>query len=127
LGIKKAEHDALKRAAVKFGIARELYKKEFDALDGKDHSNQPTSHNGASRPVQQGNFQPVAPSSISNPVSQTLADMLSDKQLGAIRAFAKAAHTDADEECAKLFNCQVAELSKRAASALIDHLKNLKG
>ena len=28
VGIKKAEHDALKRAAVKFGIARELYKKE---------------------------------------------------------------------------------------------------
>jgi hypothetical protein len=27
VGIKKAEHDALKRAAVKFGIARELYKK----------------------------------------------------------------------------------------------------
>ena len=28
VGIKKAEHDALKRAAVKFGIARELYRKE---------------------------------------------------------------------------------------------------
>src|SRR5690348_11940023 len=33
MGIKKAEHDALKRAAVKFGIARDLYKKEFDAFD----------------------------------------------------------------------------------------------
>ena len=32
-GIKKAEHDALKRAAVKFGIARELYKKEFDSMN----------------------------------------------------------------------------------------------
>jgi hypothetical protein len=30
MGIKKAEHDALKRAAVKFGIARELYQKESD-------------------------------------------------------------------------------------------------
>ena len=29
LGIKKAEHDALKRAGVKFGIARDLYKKLF--------------------------------------------------------------------------------------------------
>ncbi len=27
-GIKKAEHDALKRAAIKFGIARELYQRE---------------------------------------------------------------------------------------------------
>jgi hypothetical protein len=33
LGIKKAEHDALKRAAVKFGIARELYKKESDVIE----------------------------------------------------------------------------------------------
>src|SRR5258708_9069119 len=32
-GIKKAEHDALKRAAVKFGIARELYKREFDSIE----------------------------------------------------------------------------------------------
>ncbi|HKX84700.1 MAG TPA: Rad52/Rad22 family DNA repair protein, partial [Pyrinomonadaceae bacterium] len=32
-GIKKAEHDALKRAAVKFGIARDLYKREFDAME----------------------------------------------------------------------------------------------
>src|SRR6476659_7956473 len=36
-GIKKAEHDALKRAAVKFGIARELYKKEFDSIDTDEH------------------------------------------------------------------------------------------
>src|SRR5215203_4299151 len=33
MGIKKAEHDALKRAAVKFGIARDLYKREFDAIE----------------------------------------------------------------------------------------------
>ncbi len=30
MGIKKAEHDALKRAAVKFGIARELYSDDDD-------------------------------------------------------------------------------------------------
>src|SRR6185436_9582730 len=34
-GIKKAEHDALKRAAVKFGIARELYKKEEEVISEK--------------------------------------------------------------------------------------------
>ena len=34
-GIKKAEHDALKRAAVKFGIARELYKREFDSIESE--------------------------------------------------------------------------------------------
>ena len=30
-GIKKAEHDALKRAAIKFGIARELYQRESES------------------------------------------------------------------------------------------------
>src|SRR5688572_8354263 len=35
VGIKKAEHDALKRAAVKFGIARELYKKESDVIESQ--------------------------------------------------------------------------------------------
>ncbi len=33
MGIKKAEHDALKRAAVKFGIARELYQRESDVIE----------------------------------------------------------------------------------------------
>ena len=37
-GIKKAEHDALKRAAVKFGIARELYKREFDSIEQDEMS-----------------------------------------------------------------------------------------
>ncbi len=32
-GIKKAEHDALKRAAVKFGIARELYQRETEVIE----------------------------------------------------------------------------------------------
>src|SRR5215204_2353507 len=32
-GIKKAEHDALKRAAVKFGIARELYRKDPETAE----------------------------------------------------------------------------------------------
>ncbi|HYG79387.1 MAG TPA: Rad52/Rad22 family DNA repair protein, partial [Pyrinomonadaceae bacterium] len=33
MGIKKAEHDALKRAAVKFGIARELYQRESEVIE----------------------------------------------------------------------------------------------
>lgn len=106
-GIKKAEHDALKRAAVKFGIARELYKREFDSIDNDD-----------------------ARSSIdirsTDPVAKSLGDMVTAKQLGMIRAIARGAGVDAENECSQKFNCVVAELSKRAASELIDHLQDLQ-
>lgn len=107
-GIKKAEHDALKRAAVKFGIARELYKKEFDAIENDEVS--PS----------------FAPQPISNPVAATLGDMVSGKQLGMIRAIAREAGLDAELECKGKFNCRIDELSKRAASDLIGHLQSLQ-
>lgn len=103
-GIKKAEHDALKRAAVKFGIARDLYKKDVDAIDTADAT-------------------PVFPA---DPVATTLADMVTTKQLGMIRAVAREVAVDADKECLEMLNCRVSELSRRAASALIDHLRELK-
>lgn len=106
-GIKKAEHDALKRAAVKFGIARELYKKEFDSIDQDE---QP--------PVPETN-------SISGPMAQSLGDMVTAKQLAMIKGLARETGLDANAECAKLMNCLVDELNKRAASDLIDHLKQL--
>lgn len=109
-GIKKAEHDALKRAAVKFGIARELYKKEFDSID-QDEQPQAT--------------EPVAAPNV-DPIAKSLGDMVTAKQLGMIRAIARAASVDADQECAKLMHCSVDELSKRAASDLIEHLQNLQ-
>lgn len=106
-GIKKAEHDALKRAAVKFGIARELYKKEFD---------------------QQESDIPAAPESraLDNPLARSLGDMVTAKQLGMIRAIGREADVDVDKECSQLMNCSVSELSKRAASDLIEHLKGLQ-
>lgn len=105
-GIKKAEHDALKRAAVKFGIARELYKKEFDSIDIEE---------------------PVADDKhrIEDPLAKTLGDMVTGKQLGMIRGLARAAQIDADTECAQLMNCTISELSKRAASEFIAHLQEL--
>lgn len=108
-GIKKAEHDALKRAAVKFGIARELYKREFDSIDHEEET-------------------PVAePKQIADPVAKNLADMITSKQLGMIRAIAREAKLDAEAECSQLMKCGIAELSKRAASELIAHLQKLQG
>lgn len=102
-GIKKAEHDALKRAAVKFGIARDLYKKDVDSIDA---------------PEAKAEFP-------ADPVAKNLADMVTTKQLGMIRAVARESAVDADKECMEMLNCRVSELSKRAASALIDHLREL--
>jgi hypothetical protein len=106
LGIKKAEHDALKRSAVKFGIARELYKKESDVIERE----------GAVPPQNEGGFP-------SNPVAKSLGDLVTAKQLGMIRALARENHIDADEECQTVMNCRTDELSKKAASAFIQHLQ----
>ena len=133
MGIKKAEHDALKRAAVKFGIARDLYKKEFDAFE---RSHEAPAHVAAApdfRSNQAAVTPPPAASGNGNgvkfpndPVAKTLADMITTKQLGMIRAVSREAGVDADEECTAVMNCQVTELSRRAASALIDHLRELQ-
>ena len=137
MGIKKAEHDALKRAAVKFGIARDLYKKEFDAFERSHETPAPaaaapefrqayTSNVQANAPAQNGNGNGGGVKFPQDPVAKTLADMITTKQLGMIRAVAREAGVDADEECTSVMNCQVTELSRRAASALIDHLRELQ-
>jgi len=104
-GIKKAEHDALKRAAVKFGIARELYKKESDAIERE----------GVSR-SNEIEFP-------SEPIAMSLGELVTAKQLGMIRALARELQLDADEECNTVMNCNSDALSKKAASAFIGHLQ----
>lgn len=101
-GIKKAEHDALKRAAVKFGIARELYKKDEE---------EPAATN-------------VSLQFPRDPVAKNIAEMATTKQHAAIRAIANAQGLNAETECESMLNCKLADLSRRAASAFIDHLKN---
>ena len=109
MGIKKAEHDALKRAAVKFGIARDLYKKESDVIE----------RNGALARDDDGGF-PV------QPVAKNLGELVTAKQLGMIRALARELRIDADEECNSVMNCRSDELSKSAASSFIKHLQEMQ-
>ncbi len=52
--------------------------------------------------------------------------MITSKQLGMIRAIAREADIDAAAECTQLMHCGIEELSKRAASDLIEHLQNLQ-
>src|SRR5687767_1010051 len=107
MGIKKAEHDALKRAAVKFGIARELYKKESEVIERE--GSVASNDNGDDFP--------------SDPIARSLGDLVTARQLGMIRAIARELHIDADEECNAVMRCSTDELTKRAASSLIQHLQ----
>ena len=107
MGIKKAEHDALKRAAVKFGIARELYKKESEVIEREGSTEAP---DGDDFP--------------SDPVARSLGELVTARQLGMIRAIARELKIDADEECNAVMKCSTDELTKRAASALIQHLQD---
>jgi len=109
-GIKKAEHDALKRAAVKFGIARELYRKDPEGLTRDD----------SAEPANPENPFPT------EPVARRLGDLVTAKQLGMIRAIARELRVDPDEECSTVMNCTTDELTKRAASSLIQHLQDMQ-
>ena len=106
-GIKKAEHDALKRAAIKFGIARELYQRESEVIEREGAGPQP------------GEFP-------KDPLAKSMADLVTPKQLGMIRALAREAGVDPDEESQQVMRVRTEELSKRAASSFIDHLKGLQ-
>ena len=98
----------MKRAAVKFGIARELYKKEFDSIEQEETAPVPA-------PIEKG-----------DPVAKTLGDLVTTKQLGMIRAIAREVGVNADNECSSVIGCKVPELSKRAASDFIEYLQSLQ-
>lgn len=57
-----------------------------------------------------------------DPMAKSMADLVTPKQLGLIRAKAREVGLNADEECQNVLRCKTDELSKRAASSFIDHL-----
>jgi hypothetical protein len=103
IGIKKAEHDALKRAAVKFGIARDLYQRESDAI----HQQIPLKNEKPGFPRE--------------PLARTLADLITPRQINLIRAIGRDAGFDIEQESQTLLGCPIDGISKRAASCLIDY------
>jgi hypothetical protein len=104
-GIKKAEHDALKRAAVKFGIARDLYRRESDVIE----------ETGG-----------IPPGIARDPRPKTLGDLVTPKQLWMIRNLGREIGCDVEKECQSVLQCNLEEISKRAASSFIDYLKRLQ-
>lgn len=99
-GIKGAEHDALKRAAVKFGLARSLYTR--------------------------GQTKKSAARASQSPKVEKNGDGVTEKQLSAIYAIAKAKSLDAQLESMALFKCDPEQLNRSNASDLIDHLRNVR-
>ena len=88
----------MKRAAVKFGLARSLYRSK-------------TKKKSANTAAEKKNQR---------------ADPVTDKQLSAIYAIAKAKQVDAQLESLALFQCEPEQLNRNAASALIDHLRDIR-
>lgn len=112
MGIKRSEHDALKRAAVKFGVGRELYKKESDLIEKQGSRSSGNDFDVNNPPAY--------------PISRSPSDLITAKQLGMIRGLARELGIDADEECQAQLGCQVDELSKAGASWMIGFLKEQK-
>ena len=61
-----------------------------------------------------------------DPLAKSMADLVTPKQLGMIRALSRECGVDPEEECQSVLKCMTDELSKRAASSLIDHLKGIQ-
>ena len=90
---------------MKFGIARDLYRREFAPQ---------TSAKAKEK---------VSEEVLNDPVSRSIGDLITTKQIGMIRALARERMVDADAECMSMLGCRINELSRKAASAFIDHLQ----
>jgi hypothetical protein len=104
--IKKAEREAFNQAALKFKIVRDFCKK--------------TSNEIPNPPKTDAVLFPA------NPIAKSLSDLVTAKQLGMIRTISREVGIDADEECKKVLFCKTDELSKKAASSFITHIKTLE-
>ena len=71
-------------------------------------------------------YSTTAPSDIRDPLAKSMSDLVTPKQLGMIRALSRECGVVPDEECQSVLRCRAEELSKRAASSFIDHLKDLQ-
>jgi hypothetical protein len=57
-------------------------------------------------------------------MAKTMAELVTPRQLVAIRAISNSQKLDAEAECRQMHRCKPEELSRKAASQLIDHLKS---
>jgi hypothetical protein len=60
---------------------------------------------------------------LTDPRPKTLGDLVTPKQLWFIRNLGREIGCNVEQECQSLLKCPLEEISKKAASALIDYLK----
>lgn len=60
---------------------------------------------------------------LTDPRPKTLGDLVTPKQLWFIRNLGREIGCNVEQECQGLLNCPLEDISKKAASALIDYLK----
>lgn len=66
---------------------------------------------------------PIPINAIKDPVAKTMDQLVTPKQLIAIRAISNSLNINSEAECLEQLRCKPEELSRIAASAFIDHLK----
>lgn len=71
------------------------------------------------------NFLADDPDVLQHPLAATMGDLVMARQLAIIRRLERETGTSAAAECRRYLGCAPEDLSRRAASALIEHLTNL--
>lgn len=118
-GIKGAESDALKRAAVKHGVARDEVYGE-DVASGTAQATQEQS-----RQYQRPAAQTAAPQEAA---AKTLAELMTPAQKNLLERHAREAGVDLAAEClAAAKGTPIDKISKKTASYLIDHFREIIG
>lgn len=112
---------AFRRACEGHGLSRELWRKD-DHPQGANQAGRSTPYAGSN-----GGYSSQSVDQLTNPIARSLSDLVTVKQLGMMRAIARELGLDADQECVSVLKCRPDELSKRAASAFIEHLKAMQG
>lgn len=113
---------AFRRVCETHGLGRELWRDE--EIDTSEQPVRDATYNNKNQYEQKTQYQSQSAENIENPIAKNLSDLITAKQLGFLRATAREKQIDPDEFCQSVFNCKTDELSKKAASALIDRLKN---
>lgn len=108
---------AFRRACEGLGLARELWRGK-EKIDNKKEQR----YNDR-QPQQQKQFQATDMASVQNGLASNLSDLVTAKQLNMIKNMAKEKGVDPNTITRKQWNVEITELSRKAASALIDHLK----
>jgi len=99
---------------------------EFFTQDIEDFSDHPSPPATPSPQPPERNPTPAPPAAPPpNPVAQRISDLATPKQVVMMRALCQELQLDVEQEVQKLLNvsCHLEELSRRAASSFIDHLK----